>query len=72
MSKIKNIMNMRLSCINLLVLHTKWIHIYVLNNPTYTTKTTPLKFKKKKWKRMFIDITLKKKYGVLEELINET
>jgi hypothetical protein len=31
-------------------------HIYVFHNPTYTTKTTPLIFKNKNEKMMFIDI----------------
>jgi hypothetical protein len=31
-------------------------HIYVFNNPAYTTKTTPLIFKNKNKKMMFIDI----------------
>ena len=35
-------------------------HIYVFNNPAYTTKTTPLIFKNKNEKTMFIDIVLKK------------
>ena len=41
-------------------------HIYVFNNHTYTTKTTPLKFKnKRKMKKiMFIDIILKKTHIV--------
>jgi hypothetical protein len=36
-------------------------HIYVFNNPAYTTKTTPLIFKNKNEKTIFIDIILKKK-----------
>ena len=35
-------------------------HIYVFNNPAYTTKTTPLIFKNKNEKTMFINIILKK------------
>jgi hypothetical protein len=35
-------------------------HIYVFNNLAYTTKTTPLIFKNKNEKTMFIDIIYKK------------
>ena len=35
-------------------------HIYVFNNPAYTTKTTPLILKNKNEKTIFIDIILKK------------
>ena len=35
-------------------------HIYVFNNPAYTTKTTPLIFKNKNEKKMFIDKIQKK------------
>jgi hypothetical protein len=39
-------------------------HIYVFNNPAYTVKTTPLIFKNKNEKTMFIDIILRKKKRV--------
>jgi hypothetical protein len=35
-------------------------YIYVFDNPAYTTKTTPLIFKNKNEKTIFIDIILKK------------
>ena len=35
-------------------------HIYVFNNPAYTGKTTPLIFKNKNEKTVFIDIIYKK------------
>ena len=39
-------------------------YIYVFNNPAYTAKTTPLIFKNKNEKTMFIDIILKKTHIV--------